>query len=68
MKLIHPVGRTTKMDTQAYYGVQPMDGCICSGNAAVAQDQAKSGASPCGCYCAGNDKNQVANYSKAYIH
>ncbi|WP_114496278.1 hypothetical protein [Fontibacillus phaseoli] len=68
MKLIHPVGRTTKMDTQAYYGVHPMDGCICSGNAKVAQKEAKSSANPCGCYCAGDSKNKVANHSQAYIH
>ncbi|OAB43501.1 hypothetical protein [Paenibacillus glacialis] len=69
MKLINPVGRTTKMDTQAYYGVSPMQGCICSGSTAVAVDIAKSSAGTgCACYCAGDSKNQMANYTAAYIN
>ncbi|MEK3788866.1 RumC family sactipeptide [Paenibacillus sp. FSL K6-1230] len=69
MKLINPVGRNVKLDTQAYYGgINPMDGCICSGSAAVSADIAKSrSGGGCACYCAGGDANRVANFAQAYI-
>lgn len=65
MKQINPVGRTTKMDTQAFYGMDPMAGCICSGTVVLSFFAAKFDGGNCNCQCSGGTKNSSANSAVA---
>ena len=69
MRIINPIGRNViDLSSEVNYMDLLREGCICSGNAAVANKEAKNDLQPCNCYCAGDDKNRQANDTKAYIH
>lgn len=69
MKVVNPIGKdVVSLSSQVNYTNILREGCICSGDSSVANQEAKYGPDACNCYCANGDKNDQANDTKAYIH